>query len=183
LKNRFFFVFLHGNLFLEKKMWVVMAFVGSELQYVLDYLEVKTQETHPIPSHFLSTCRAFGSGFGFNHISESGPESRRSKITQKNRNKFWSAGCSLLRAEGFSCSLDVLYGGLGISKLKFVSKNKIKILAANVFSIFVHQTGSRLVFSLKFWIRNTAPVKIIKTLRVHRLFNSIFEEPKDRSII
>ncbi len=24
-------------------------------------------------------------------------------------------GCSLLRAEGFSCSLDVLYGGLGIS--------------------------------------------------------------------
>ncbi len=27
-----------------------------------------------------------------------------------------SAGCSLLRAEGFSCSLDVLYRGLGISK-------------------------------------------------------------------
>jgi hypothetical protein len=26
---------------------------------------------------------------------------------------------SLLRAEGFSCSLDVLYGGLGISKLQF----------------------------------------------------------------
>ncbi len=33
---------------------------------------------------------------------------------------FWSAGCSLLRAEGFSCSLDVLYGGLGISKLQFL---------------------------------------------------------------
>ncbi len=27
---------------------------------------------------------------------------------------FWRAGCSLLRAEGFSCSLDVLYGDLGI---------------------------------------------------------------------
>ncbi len=27
---------------------------------------------------------------------------------------FWSAGCSLLRAEGFFCNLDVLYGGLGI---------------------------------------------------------------------
>jgi hypothetical protein len=33
---------------------------------------------------------------------------------------FGSAGCSVLRAEGFSCSLDVLYGGSGISKLKFL---------------------------------------------------------------
>ncbi len=33
---------------------------------------------------------------------------------------FWSAGCSLLRAEGCSCSMDVLYGGLGISKLQFL---------------------------------------------------------------
>ncbi len=30
---------------------------------------------------------------------------------------FWSAGYSLLRAEGFFCSLDVLFGGLGINKL------------------------------------------------------------------
>ncbi len=36
---------------------------------------------------------------------------------------FLSTGCSLLRAEGFSCSLGVLYGGLGISKLKFLIKN------------------------------------------------------------
>jgi hypothetical protein len=27
------------------------------------------------------------------------------------------SGCSFLRAEGFSCSSDVLYGGLGISKI------------------------------------------------------------------
>ncbi len=39
---------------------------------------------------------------------------------------FWSAGCSLFRAEGFSCSLGVLYGGLGISKLLFLIE-KIKI--------------------------------------------------------
>ncbi len=32
---------------------------------------------------------------------------------------FWSVVCSLSRAEGFSCRLDVLYGGLGISKLQF----------------------------------------------------------------
>jgi hypothetical protein len=31
---------------------------------------------------------------------------------------------SLLRAEGFSCSLDVLYGGLGISKLQFLIKKR-----------------------------------------------------------
>jgi hypothetical protein len=37
---------------------------------------------------------------------------------------FSSAGCSFLRAEGFSCSLDVLYGGLGISKLQFDQKRK-----------------------------------------------------------
>jgi hypothetical protein len=34
-----------------------------------------------------------------------------------------SAGCSLLRAEGFSCGLDVLCGGLVISKLEFLIKN------------------------------------------------------------
>ncbi len=38
---------------------------------------------------------------------------------------FLSAGCSLLRAQGFSCSLGVLYGGLGISKWQFLIK-KIK---------------------------------------------------------
>jgi hypothetical protein len=36
-----------------------------------------------------------------------------------------NAGCCLLRTEGFSCSLGVLYEGLGISKLQFLIK-KIK---------------------------------------------------------
>ncbi len=49
-------------------------------------------------------------------------------MTQKNRKQlinfiFWSSGCSLLRAEGFSCSLDVFYEGVGISKFKcFIKK-------------------------------------------------------------
>ncbi len=39
-----------------------------------------------------------------------------------------------LRAEGFSCSLGVLYEGLGINKLKFlIRKIKIKIPAVNFF--------------------------------------------------
>jgi hypothetical protein len=48
-------------------------------------------------------------------------------MTHKNRKKsrifmFLSTGCSLLRAEGFSYSLGVLYGGVGISKLLFLIK-------------------------------------------------------------
>ena len=53
---------------------------------------------------------------------------------------FLSTGCSLLRAEGFSCSLGVLYGGLGISKLQFlIKKLEIKFPAINFFN-FSHQT-------------------------------------------
>ncbi len=70
------------------------------------------------------------------------PWPRRAKMTYKNRKKyrifmFWSAGCSLLRAEGFFCSVGVLYGGLGISKLQFlIKKIKIKISSCNFFLNF-----------------------------------------------
>jgi len=56
---------------------------------------------------------------GFSKVR--GSRSRRAEMTDKTRKKlrifmFWSAGYSLLMAEGFSCSLDVLYGGgLGIA--------------------------------------------------------------------
>ena len=59
-------------------------------------------------------------------------------MIHKNRKKsrifmFFSTGCSLVKAEGFSCSLGVLYG-LGISKLQFLIKNiKIKFLVVNFF--------------------------------------------------
>jgi hypothetical protein len=49
-------------------------------------------------------------------------------MTPKNKEKiygnfmFGSAGCSLLRAEGFFCSLDVLKRGLEMSSLKFLIK-------------------------------------------------------------
>ena len=46
-----------------------------------------------------------------------------------------------LRAERFSCSLGILYGGLGISKLQFlIKKIEIKFPAINFFSILGHQT-------------------------------------------
>ncbi len=37
---------------------------------------------------------------------------------------FWVAGCSLLRDRGFSCSLDILCGSIGINILHFWSKNE-----------------------------------------------------------
>ncbi len=67
-------------------------------------------------------------------------------MTHKNRKKsrifmFLSTGCSLLRAEGFSYSFGVLYGGLGISKLQFlIKKIEIKFPAINFFLILGHQT-------------------------------------------
>ncbi len=42
--------------------------------------------------------------------SGSGSVSRRANMTHKSR----SVGWPLLRAEGFFCNLDVLFGGLGI---------------------------------------------------------------------
>ena len=67
-------------------------------------------------------------------------------MTHKNRKKsrifmFLSTGCSLLRAEGFSCSLGILYGGLGISKLQFLNmKIEIKFPAINFFQFLDRQT-------------------------------------------
>jgi hypothetical protein len=67
----------------------------------------------------LQGCRS-GSGLD----PDSGSGSRRGKMTHKSRKKFvkvhvLSVGWSLLRAEGFFCNLDILYGGQGIGKLKF----------------------------------------------------------------
>ncbi len=47
-----------------------------------------------------------------------------------------SARCSLLRDEGFSCSLDVLYEGLEISKLKFLIKRHKKFFSCIFFFSF-----------------------------------------------
>jgi hypothetical protein len=57
-----------------------------------------------------------------------------------------------LRAEGFSCSLEVLHGDLGLSKLQFIIKKISHFFTeVNLFSIFGHQnpgSGFGSVFSL-----------------------------------
>ncbi len=63
-------------------------------------------------------------------------------MTRKNWEKFrnfmfWSAGCTLLRDEGFSLSMEVLYGGLVNSN--FNLKN-IKHLAVHFFQFLVIKT-------------------------------------------
>jgi hypothetical protein len=60
-------------------------------------------------------------------------------MTHKNIKKsrifmFLSTGSSHLRAEGFSCSLGVLYEGLGKSKLQFlIKKIELKLTAIHFF--------------------------------------------------
>jgi hypothetical protein len=70
-------------------------------------------------------------------------------MTQKHRQTlisliFLIAGCSLLRTEGFSWSLDVLYGGLGINKLKVLIKKRYRYKKNSAvlyfFPIFGQQT-------------------------------------------
>ncbi len=70
-------------------------------------------------------------------------------MTHKNRIfMFLSTECSLLWAKGFSCSLGVLYGGLGISKLQFlIKKIEIKFPTINFFQFQV----------IKSWIRIRDP--------------------------
>jgi hypothetical protein len=69
-------------------------------------------------------------------------------------------GLSLLRAEGFFCNLDVLYGGLGTGKSQFLIKKKFNFFFICIFFQFWDLkpwirigSGSELVFSLKCWIR------------------------------
>ncbi len=79
----------------------------------------------PVPGATLLQC----CGSGFSGVPGSGSGFKRAKMTKKHRKEsinfiFWSAGCSLLRAKGFFCSFDVLYGGLWISN--FWSKKERK---------------------------------------------------------
>jgi hypothetical protein len=59
-----------------------------------------------------------------------------------------SAGCSLLRAEGFSCGLDVLYGGLFAF---FDLKEEEKFSYNKFFSFWTSKPW--ILIHLKCWIR------------------------------
>ncbi len=83
---------------------------------------------------------------------------RRAKMIHKNRKKgnklnflkYWIFSC---KAEGFSCSLDVLYGGLGISKLLFLIKKDFKQFQLYIFFNF-WSSKPWIRVHLKCWIRS-----------------------------
>jgi hypothetical protein len=71
-----------------------------------------------------------------------------------------------LRAEGFSCSLGVLYGGLGRSNLQFlIKKIEIKFPAINIFQFQVINPWIRIRNQKKCWIRICIRIRI-KSMRI-----------------
>ncbi len=74
-------------------------------------------------------------------IGNTDPDLYRIQIGQNDPRKWRKLTCAVLRDEDFSYSLDVLYGGLGISKLQFLMKkiNK-KISVVNIFQFLVIKT-------------------------------------------
>ncbi len=98
----------------------------------------------PVSIHRLFSslsCCGFGPGPNWIRI-QSGQWIRTHKSRKKLRNfMFWGAGCSLLRAEGFFCNLDVLYGGLGIGKLYLFIQRKFIFFSCKFSSIFCHQNS------------------------------------------
>ncbi len=113
-------------------------------------------------------------------------------MTHKNRKKsrifmFLSTGCYLLRAEGFSCSLGVLYGGQGISKLQFlIQKIEIKFPAKFFFQFQVIKpwirirdpdpesgSGIRIRNQKKCWIRIRIRIRIKSIGSETLLFTSV----------
>jgi hypothetical protein len=76
----------------------------------------------------------------FNRVSGSGSGSRSVKMTHKNRTKLRNLKFHVLKfwmsAEGFFCSLNFLYGDLGISKLQFFTKYILKNVLLSIFFNF-----------------------------------------------
>jgi hypothetical protein len=94
--------------------------------------------------------------------NESGSGSRRAKWPRKIKELmkliFFSAECSLLRAEGFSCGLDVLNGWQGISKLQFLMK---KLYLKNFQQYFFNFCSSKPWIRIRFLICISDSLKML----------------------
>ncbi len=87
---------------------------------------VNTASLRPAPQHHLTQVekREFTALQAVCRIEEGKNDPQKLRKVMK-FHVFWSAGCSILRAESFSCSLDVHHGGLGMNVLYFlIKKNK-----------------------------------------------------------
>ncbi len=125
-------------------------------------------------------------GSGFNQVIGSGSGTGIQIWIQHGENeppkklwdfKFWSAGCSLLWAGDFSCSLDVLYGGLGMSNFDlknikfclfsctFLSRPEKWI--RNCFGFLMAGTIGHLFISFKRPDVASNSIKTLKNLSIH----------------
>ncbi len=96
-------------------------------------IRIRIRIRNPGFNPIIIKTQCFGSGF--NQVS--GPDPGGQK-RHKNSKKFWKISCwmSFLKAEGFSCSLDVLRGGLEINR-NFWSKKYYVFSAAKLFLKFL----------------------------------------------
>ncbi len=111
-----------------------------------------TQVPRPMFKYYNSFNQCCGSGTAplRIHFGRLDPDPHRSALeygfgsrratkwpTKKVKKFFLKCWCFLLREEDFSCSLDVLYGSLAISKLQFIlSKKKNLYCSCKFFPIF-----------------------------------------------
>jgi hypothetical protein len=98
-------------------LYVVFHYGGDHLCKVLA-TSLCFAQSIPCDPAIFTHLQCFGSRF--NQVIRSGSGSRKAKMTHHNTVE--SAGCSVLRAEVFSCRLDVFYEGLGISTLPIFEK-------------------------------------------------------------
>jgi hypothetical protein len=80
---------------------------------------------------------------------KNGPQKKEKKIKKFHVLKGW-----ILSFEDFSCSLDVLHGGLGINKLQFFEGKIEGFFQLENFTTFAHQNpvGIQMNIDLKCWI-------------------------------
>ncbi len=84
---------------------------------------------------------------------------------------FWSVGWPLLRAEGFFCNFDILYGGLVIGKLQLFIKKKLIFFSVVIFFLNFWSlkpwiriwSGSGSVFILKCWCNECGSATLINS--------------------
>ncbi len=104
----------------------------------------------PVPTlQNLSESKCYESGL--NQLSGSGSRPKWPPKIKERNFMFWIAACSLLKAEGFSCSVDVLYGDPAMSLLKFLIKNIVNNFLAGSFCHF---------WSSKAWIQIRIGIQI-----------------------
>ncbi len=135
----------HGGVEGAESLLVVLHHLPAHLGYKNNEQATWTGTRKLCPwEHNNRFSQCCGSGFGSGLDPDPGGKKWPTKMEKLINFIFWSAGCSLLRSEGFSCRLDVL--GLGISKLLY-------FFSCIFFNFWSPNPWIRNRIHLKCWIR------------------------------